>query len=120
METAKKLFNEFKSVFITDDVLKENESHANIVTATTMIHIYIIALITYFLVYFNVFKIGTAIMDIILTRGFFLLVIPALICFFYKGNKKWIKNMLFISFTILRSIIFSVHKIENLWHNNIG
>ena len=56
MEKAKKLFNEFKSVFVTDDVLKENESHANIVTASTMIHIYVIILITYILVYFNVFK----------------------------------------------------------------
>lgn len=110
METAKKIFGEFKSVFITENVLKENESHANIVTATTMVHIYLIALITYFLVCFNVFKVGTAIMNIILTRGFFLLVIPALICFFYKGNKKWIKNMLFISFTILLAIADAILK----------
>ena len=110
MGTAKKLFSEFKSIFITDDVLKENEAHANIVTASTMIHIYIMALITYILVYLNVFKVGTAIMDIILTRGFFLLVIPALICFFYKGNKRWIKNMLFISFTILLAIADAILK----------
>ena len=110
METAKKLFNEFKSVFITDDVLKENESHANIVTASTMIHIYIMALITYVLVYFKVFKTGTAIMSIIVTRGFFLLVIPALICFALKGNKKWIKIMLFISFTILLAIADAILK----------
>ena len=110
MGTAKKLFNEFKSVFITDDVLKENESHANIVTASTMIHIYIMALITYVLVYFKVFKTGTAIMSIIVTRGFFLLVIPALICFALKGNKKWIKIMLFISFTILLAIADAILK----------
>ena len=76
MEKAKKLFSEFKSVFVTEDVIKENESHANIVTATTMLHIYIIALIAYILAYFNVFKTGTTIMKIIISRGIFLLVIP--------------------------------------------
>lgn len=110
MEKAKKLFSEFKSIFITDDVLKENESHANIVTATTMIHIYIIAFITYILVYFNVFKVGTEIMNIIISRGFILLVIPAVICFLYKGKKKWIKNMLFLSFTILLAIADAILK----------
>lgn len=110
MDTAKKLFMEFKSIFITDDVLKENELHANIVTATTMIHIYLIALVTYILVYFNVFKIGTAIINIVVIQGFFLLLIPAVICFLFKGNKKWIKNMLFISFTILLAIADAILK----------
>ena len=110
MGKAKKLFSEFKSIFITDNVLKENEAHANIVTATTMLHVYIIALITYILVYFNVFKVGTEIMNIIVTRGFFLLLIPALICFLCKGNKKWVKIILFISFTILLAIADAILK----------
>lgn len=110
MEKAKKLFNEFKSVFVTDDVLKENEYHANIVTASTMIHIYVIILITYILVYFKVFKVGIEIMNIIITQGFLLLVIPALICFACKGNKKWIKTMLFVSFTILLAIADAILK----------
>lgn len=110
MEKAKKLFSEFKSVFVTEDVIKENESHANIVTATTMLHIYIIALIAYILAYFNVFKTGTTIMNIIVSRGIFLLVIPALICFALKGNKKWIKYVLFISFTLLLAIADAILK----------
>ena len=110
MEKAKMLFKEFKSVFVTDDVLKENEAHANIVTATTMIHIYLIVLLTYILAYFKVFKVGTVIMNIIVTRGFVLLVIPAIVCFIFKGNKKWIKNMLFISFTILLAIADAILK----------
>ena len=110
MEKVRMLFKEFKSIFVTDDVLKENEAHANIVTATTMIHIYLIALLTYILVYYKVFKAGTEIMNIIITRGFVLLVIPAIICFIFKGNKKWIKNMLFISFTILLAIADAILK----------
>ena len=110
MEKARMLFKEFKSVFVTDNVLKENEAHANIVTATTMTHIYLIAILTYILVYFKVFKVGTEIMNIIITSGFVLLLIPAVICFIFKGNKKWIKNMLFISFTILLAIADAILK----------
>ena len=49
-------------------------------------------------------------MNLIITRGLFLLVIPSLICFAFKGNKKWIKNMLFISFTIMLAISDAILK----------
>ena len=75
-----------------------------------MLQIYVIALIAYILAYFNVFKTGTTIMKIIVTRGFFLLVIPALICFALKGNKKWIKIMLFTSFTVLLAMADAILK----------
>ena len=110
MEKAKILFKEFKSVFVTDDVLKENEAHANIVTATTMMHIYLISLLAYFLTNYKVFKVGTQIMRIIVTEGFLLLFIPSIICFIFKGNKKWIKNILFISFTLLLAIADAILK----------
>ena len=40
-----RFFVEFKSIFIGNDVLKENEEHANIVVATTMLNIFITAVI---------------------------------------------------------------------------
>ncbi|MBR3133221.1 MAG: SpoIIE family protein phosphatase [Clostridia bacterium] len=110
MEHMKNFFVEFKSIFSTQDVLKENEHHANIVTATTMFNIYIICIITYILVYFNVFKIGTTIMNTIAIRGFFLLVVPALFCFIIKGKNKWIKNVLFFSFIIMLAMADAILK----------
>lgn len=100
MEEVKRRFAEFKSIFFTKDVLKENESHANIVVATTMFNLFTICIITYLLVYFNVFKVGTSVMTTVLTINFFLLAIPAIICFVIRGNKKWLRIFLFISFII--------------------
>ena len=54
MDNVKNLFKEFRSIFITEDILEENEIHANIVTATTMLNLSLISLITYILVYYNV------------------------------------------------------------------
>ena len=39
MEIFKNGFKEFKSIFVTENLLKENEEHANIVTASTMINL---------------------------------------------------------------------------------
>ena len=101
MEHIKNFFVEFKSIFVTDDVLKENEAHANIVTASAMLNSFLIGIIVYLLVYFNIFKIGTAVMNVILIRSIILLLIPAILCFVLKGNKKWLKASLFICFTLM-------------------
>ena len=101
MDSIRKMFNEFKSIFISEDILKENEEHANIVTASTMLNIFWIFLLTWVLTYFNIFKIGLETMNTIMIRCIFLLVIPASICFYIKGKGRWIKNLLFICFVLL-------------------
>ena len=104
MESLKKMFVEFKSIFVSEDLLKENEQHANIVTASTMLNIFWIALLTWILTYFNVFKIGITMMNAIMARCMLLLVIPATICYLIKGKGKWMKHLLFICFTIFLSM----------------
>ena len=98
MNAIKKMF---KSIFISEDILKENEEHANIVTASTMINIFWIFLITWILTFFNIFKIGISIMNIMMIRCVLLLVIPSIICYIIKGKGKWIKHLLFICFIAL-------------------
>ena len=39
MKKVIKGFEAFKSIFVTENLLKENENHANIVTASTIINI---------------------------------------------------------------------------------
>ena len=56
MNFFKNRFLEFKSIFVTENLLKENEEHANIVTASTMINLFWITVITWVLVYIKVFK----------------------------------------------------------------
>ena len=104
MEQIKTFFAEFKSIFVTDDILKENEAHANIVVASTMFNTFIISLLVYFLVFFKVFKLELAVMTTVLIRSVFLLAIPALISFILKGNKKWLKYVLFVCYITMLAI----------------
>ena len=110
MDNVKNLFKEFRSIFITEDILEENEIHANIVTATTMLNLSLISLITYILVYYNVFKLGLSTMNIVLGRCIIFLAIPSIICFILKGKGKWIKIFLFICLTIMLAIADSILK----------
>ena len=100
MKFINKQFAEFKSIFKSDDIFKENEEHANIVTAATMLNLFWITLITWILSLFDVFKIGLETMNkvVIMTVG--LLVVPATICYTIKGKGKWIKHLLFVSFIV--------------------
>lgn len=110
MTEIKKMFTEFKSIFISEDLLKENEQHANIVAASTMINIFWILLITWVLTYLNIFKIGIDNMNTIMIRSIIFLIIPALLCYLIKGKGKWIKHLLFISFIILIAMADTILK----------
>ena len=104
MELFKNKFAEFKSIFISEDLLKENEEHANIVTASTMLNLFWIFIITWILTFFNVLKVGINTMNMVLVYTILLLLIPSLICFIKKGKGEWLKHLLFISFTVLLAI----------------
>lgn len=101
---VKKMFAEFKSIFVSENILEENEQHANIVTASTMLNIFWICLISWALTFFNVFKVGTTIMNAIFIRCIILLVIPAVVCRIVKGKGKILKYLLFICFTFMLAI----------------
>lgn len=88
MKIFKKMFANFKSIFVSEDILKENEEHANIVTASTMMNLFWISLITWVLTYFNILKIGLPIMNKVVAGAFILLVVPANICYIVKGKGK--------------------------------
>lgn len=104
MKFIKNQFNEFKSVFVTEDLLKENEVHANIVTSSTMLNLFWLSLIVWVLDFFKIFRVELKIMNMVLLCSTVFLFIPAIICFINKGKSKWMKHYLFISFTILLAI----------------
>ena len=109
MEKIKR-FVEFKSIFSSKDVLKENESHANVVVATTMLNLFLVCIITLMLVLFNVFKLGTTIMVPIIITTFILLATPALICFKVKGNNKNLRVFLFTCFILAMAVCDAILK----------
>ena len=101
MNKIKKGFSEFKSVFVTEDLLKENEEHANIVTATTMLNLFLVILIGWWLTKLNNPNSENINMTYTLINCFIGLFIPAMICFSLKGKKKWIKYMLLNMFILI-------------------
>ena len=101
MKFINKQFAEFKSIFVTENILKENERHANIVTGATMLNLFIIIFIGWILNQFNISNSETINMTLTVINSFIGLFIPALICFLFKGEKKWIKYMLFTMFILV-------------------
>lgn len=104
MSTVIRFFKQFRSFFISSDLLKENEEHANIVTATTMLNLFLICLLTWILTQFNIFKVGMQIMNTVLLISTILLLIPAIISFVIGGKSKWLKYILFTCFVIMFAI----------------
>lgn len=107
MAAVKKIFSEFRSIFVTENVLKENERHANVVTATTMLNLFLIILISWILIEAKIFKPTDINMTYVVTNSFLGLFIPSMICFILKGEKKWIKYMLLGMFILILGTIDS-------------
>ena len=110
MGQVKKLFVEFKSIFFSNDVLKENESHANIVVATTMLQLFLIGFFTFILVKIGFFKVGTDVMTRVMMANFMLLFIPAVICFVIKDSNKWMRVFLFLCYILAMAIVDAILK----------
>lgn len=104
MTRLKQIIADFRSIFFTDDVLKENEKHANVVTANIMINLYWICVLTWILDYLNVFNVTKSLMNLIMASASILLLLPGLICFILKGNNKYLKYSLLISFVFMVAI----------------
>ena len=81
MKFFKNRFLEFRSIFVTENLLKENEEHANIVTASTMINLFWISVITWVLVYFKVFKVDLVLMCYVLLFSTLLLITSLFVLF---------------------------------------
>ena len=110
MKFIKRSFKEFKSIFTSEDLLKENEEHANIVTASTMLNLFWICIITWVLVYLNIFKVGLKVMNMVAIRSILLLAVPAVICYIKKGRGKLTKHILFVCFAFMLAFADSVLK----------
>ena len=110
MKVFKKFFVEFRSIFTSEDVLKENEEHANTVTASTMFNLFLFGLIGWILVYLDIFKMPKSTINYVLIGAFIFLLIPAIVCFLLKGKGKYIKYLLFFNFILLLAISDSMVK----------
>jgi len=103
-----RFFAEFKSIFTSNDVLKENERHANIVVAATMFNIFITAVIIYIFTLAGLFNVNKGMMLDATIRSVFTLMIPSVVAFILKGNGKYLKYVLLIFLTVSIGAIYSL------------
>ena len=108
MSSVIKWFYEFKSIFVGEDVLKENEEHANIVVAATMLNTFVLAVGIYFMATIGVFNINKSLMLDVTLRSIFTLFIPSIVAFALKGKGRYLK------FVLLIFLIFSIGAIYSL------
>ena len=107
MKKMKEMFFEFRSIFVTEDVLKENERHANIVTGTTMLNLFLVIFVSWILSKTGVFEAKTISLGYVVTNALIGLFIPALVCFILKGNNSWLKYVLLVMFMLFLTTIDS-------------
>lgn len=108
MSAFKKFFIEFKSIFTGEDVLKENEEHANVVVSTIMINIFFVALIIYLLTIVGLFNVNKGFMLDATLRSIFTLLIPGFVGLKLKGKGKYLKYILIICLTLSIGSIYSI------------
>ena len=101
MSEIRRMFDEFRSIFTSENILQENERHANIVTASTMLNLFIVILIGWGLSRINMANADNINMTFAVENSFIGLFIPAIICFLFKGEKAWIKYMLLGMFILI-------------------
>ena len=108
MNKIKKGFSEFKSVFVTEDLLKENEEHANVVVSTTMTMLFIVVVIVCILTHVGLFKVNKAFMVDSTIRSIFTLFIPSIVGLILKGRGKYLKYVLIVCLTISIGTIYAL------------
>lgn len=107
--SKEKIQDSVKKQFITDNVLWESEVAGNVLLAKSMIILAIILGACWFAnLQFNAFALKQQIFDDAFFRCAPLLVIPAGICMWFKGEKKWLKYFLMVLYIFVLAIMSSI------------
>lgn len=103
MNTERKSFKQkLREEFLqTTDTLWNNEVRANIFVARILIGTAITCVAALALSWMNVFTINNRIMFATLIQAAIEFLIPAFICLYFKGERRWIKLMLMIVYVIV-------------------
>lgn len=110
MDTGKvftKVKSEIKDFIITDEVFWENEIEANMLLAKILIFSAIILVASDIMNYLGVYHVPQQFFDAITFQGLLELMIPAGICFYYKGQKRWLKWLMLIMLTFVYARVYT-------------
>lgn len=98
---------EVKNTFITEEVFWKNEIDANMLLAKIMVFSALVLVMTNILNYVGIYKVPSTYLNVIVLQGLFELLIPAGLCFFYKGEKRWLKWLLIIMLTFVYARVYT-------------
>lgn len=94
--------------FNTTETLWNNEVQANLFVGRILIYTAIIALAIIVLSALHVFSINNAVMTRTLSIAIVAMVVPAAVCFYFKGEKPWIKVLLMVSYVVVLACLHMV------------
>ena len=92
----------------TTDTLWENEVKANLFVARILLETALIDVVFIVGARFGVFDVSEANVTGILTQTLFLLVGSALLCFYFKGRKNWLKIVMMVVYTVSLIRVYSI------------
>lgn len=102
-----KVKSEVKHIFITDEVFWKNEVDANIMLAYILIFSALVLVVTNILNYAGVYKIPPQFLTAVTIQGLAELLIPAGLCFYFKGEKRWLKWLMIIMLTFVYARVYT-------------
>lgn len=104
---VKKVKAEVKHIFITDEVFWKNEVDANMMLAKILVFSAVVLLITNALNYIGIYKIPQRFLTAATVQGLFELLIPAGLCYGFKGQKRWLKWLMIIMLTFVYARVYT-------------
>lgn len=102
-----KVKTQVKQIFITDEVFWKNEVDANMMLAYIMVFSAIILIATNVLNHVGVYKIPSQYLTAVTIQGLFELLIPAGLCIYFKGEKRWLKWLMIIMLTFVYARVYT-------------
>ena len=108
-KAKKSILKRFEEEFIrTTDTLWENEIAANLFVASSMLGTVAVVALMWLANYIGIMDVDPSFMKSISLTSIVELLIPAGLCYYFKGRKKWLKIVMLLTYTIVCSRIESV------------
>lgn len=96
-----------KQVFITDEVFWKNEIDANMLLARLMLFSAVALVAANTLNYIGIYHIPPRFFNAITIHGLLEILVSAVLCFIYNGQKRWLKWLMLIVLTLTYARVYA-------------
>lgn len=103
-----RFWDSVKGNFVTDEIFWQNEINSNILVAKTLVGCACIMVITWAINAMGWFTIDKRMMNLTTVRFLFESLIPAGLCMYFKGKKRWLKYLMMLEMVIILARLDSI------------